>query len=158
MDIKQFELFDKVCSEHLAGVIDKILSEERKESACAIGFITTDDFYGFYLTWQPGNDTKGCELWEKALYPDFLYTPLVEIVDACDDIDFCKESEEKWEFAQTLLSVLEKNIRQIPEEIFYKNNFQREDILFFATMSDGDFIEKLLRLSVHMLNGVKAED
>ena len=93
MDIKQFEPFDKVCSEHLAGVIDKILSEERKESACAIGFITTDDFYGFYLTWHPGNDTKGCESWEKALYPDFLYTPLVEIVDACDDIDFCKESD-----------------------------------------------------------------
>lgn len=157
MDIKRFERFDKACSEHLADVIDTILSEERKERACAIGFITTDDFYGFYLVWQPGNNADGYESWEKALYPDFLYTPLVEIVDGCDDIDLCKESDEKWEFAQTLLSVLEKNIRQIPEEIFRKNNFKREDIFFFATMSDGDFIEKMLESSVNMLNRMQAE-
>ncbi len=60
------------------------------------------------------------------------------------EIDFCKPSDEKWIFAETLLSVLEKNIKEIPEEIFEKNGFRREDILFFATMGDGDYIEEML--------------
>lgn len=37
-----------------------------------------------------------------------------------------------------LLAVLGKNIKQIPDKIFQENGFKREDILFFATMSDGE--------------------
>ena len=88
----------------------------------------------------------------RGVYPDFLFQPLVDIVESCEDIDFCNPSDEKWEFAQTLLAVLEKNIKQIPDEIFLKNNFKREDILFFATMSDGDYIQEMLDASLKMFN------
>ena len=74
------------------------------------------------------------------------------MVEACEDIDLCNPSEEKWEFAQTLLAVLEKSIKQIPDEIFQKNNFKREDILFFATMGSGDYIQEMIDTSVKMFN------
>lgn len=54
-----------------------------------------------------------------------------------------------------MLSVLEKNIKEIPEKIFEKNGFRREDILFFATMGDGDYIEKMLEASIKMFNSTK---
>ena len=76
-------------------------------------------------------------------------------MEADEEIDFCEPSDEKWNFAETLLSVLEKNIREIPEEIFEKNGFKREDILFFATMGDGDYIEEMLEASVKMFNSPK---
>ena len=93
--------------------------------------------------------------WENGSNPDFLYQPLVDIVEADKEIDFCEPSDEKWNFAETLLSVLEKNIKEIPEEIFKKNGFKREDILFFATMGDGDYIEEMLEASVKMFNSPK---
>lgn len=76
-------------------------------------------------------------------------------VDACQEIDFCNPSKDKWDFAQTLLTVLEKNIKQIPDEIFRKNGFEREDILFFATMGDGDYIQEMLDVSLKMFNSVR---
>lgn len=51
-----------------------------------------------------------------------------------------------------LLSVLEKNIKEIPDEIFKKNGFRREDVLFFATMGEGDYIEEMMEASVKMFN------
>lgn len=69
-----------------------------------------------------------------------------------NEIDFCSPSDEKWNFAETLLSVLEKNIKEIPDEIFNKNGFRREDVLFFATMGDGDYIEEMIETSVKMFN------
>jgi len=86
------------------------------------------------------------------IFTDFLYQPLVDIVDACEEIDFCNKSEEKWDFAKAILMVLEKNIKEIPKEIFSKNSYEREDVLFFATMSDGDYIEEILKESVKMFN------
>lgn len=152
MDITKFETFSEKCSKELPDEIDKILKTANEENVCAIGFITTDDFYGFYLSWDYSNNIKEYYAWENGLEPDFLYQPLVDVVEACQHIDFCNPSDEKWEFAQTLLTVLEKNIKQIPDEIFQKNNFKREDILFFATMSDGDYIQEMLDTSVKMFN------
>ena len=152
MDIAKFEKFSQICSKELPNEIDKILSAAKGENSCAIGFITTDDFYGFYLVWDYSNSIDEYYDWENGLEPDFLYQPLVDIVDDCKDIDFCNPSDEKWEFAQTLLSVLEKNIKQIPDETFQKNSFKREDILFFSTMSDGDYIQEMIDTSVKMFN------
>ncbi len=132
--------------------INKILNAAKGENACAVGFITTDDFYGFYLTWNCSNDIDEYYDWENGLEPDFLYQPLVELVDGCKEIDFCNPSDEKWEFAKTLLSVLEKSIRQIPDEIFQKNGFRREDVLFFSTMGDGDYIQEMMDTSIKMFN------
>ena len=73
-------------------------------------------------------------------------------MDACKEIDFTKKSNEKWGFAEELLTVIEESIKQIPDEIFHKNNYKREEILFFATMSDGDYIQEMLDTSVKMFN------
>lgn len=78
--------------------------------------------------------------------------PLVDIVDASKDIDFLNPSDEKWDFALTLLTVLEKNIKQIPEEVFQENGFTRKNIIFFATMGDGDYVQEMLDTSVEMFN------
>lgn len=152
MDITKFEKFDQVCCSKLPDEIDKILNTAKGKKACAIGFITTDDFYGFYLTWDYSDNIDQYFDWKNTLQPDFLYQPVVDIVEDCGDIDFCNASEKKWEFAQTLLSILEKSIKQIPDEIFQKNGFQREDILFFSTMSDGDYIKEMMEVSVKMFN------
>lgn len=152
MDIAKFEKFSQICSEELPNEIDKILNAAKGEKICAIGFITTDDFYGFYLTWDCSNSLDEYCDWENGLEPDFLYQPLVDVVEDCKDIDFCNPSDEKWEFAKTLLSVLEKIIKQIPDEIFQKNSFRREDILFFSTMSDGDYIQEMMDMSIKMFN------
>lgn len=152
MDIAKFEKFNQICSEKLPNEIDKILNAARGKKACAVGFITTDDFYGFYLSWSYSSNIDEYYDWENGLEPDFLYQPLVDIVEDCEDIDFCNPSDEKWEFAKTLLSVLEKNIKQIPDEIFQKNCFRREDVLFFSTMGDGDYIQEMMDTSVKMFN------
>ena len=152
MDIARFEKFDLACSEKLPKEINKILKKAKGKKACAIGFITTDDFYGMYLSWDYSKNIDEYYDWENGSNPDFLYQPLVDIVDTSKDIDFCNASDEKWDFALTLLSVLEKNIKRIPDEVFQKNGFKREDILFFATMSDGDYVEEMLDASVKMFN------
>ncbi len=155
MDTKMFEKFSEICSQKLPDEIDHILHAARGRNICSIGFITTDDFYGFYLTWNYSRNINEYYDWKQGLEPDFLYQPLVDIVDNCRDIDFCSPSDEKWEFAQTLLSVLEKNLKQIPDAIFQKNGFQREEVLFFSTMGDGDYIQEMLDSSLKLFNTPK---
>lgn len=152
MDIARFEKLDLECSRNLPDEINKILKKASGEKSCAIGFITTDDFYGMYLCWDYSENITEYFQWENGSNPDFLYQPLVDIVDASKDIDFCNPSDEKWDFALTLLDVLEKNIKHIPDEVFESNGFKRKDVLFFATMSDGDYIQEMLDASVKMFN------
>ena len=147
-----FEKFSQICSKKLPKEINKILKTAKGHKACAIGFITTDDLYGFYLTWDYVSSINEYYAWGNSLNPNFLYQPLVDIVDACKDIDFCSPSEEKWAFTKTLLSVLGKNIKQLPDNLFYNNGFKREDILFFSTMSDGDYIQEMIDASLKMFN------
>lgn len=157
MDTLIFEKFREECSEKLPKVIDEILSLGKEESLGAIGFITTDDFYGFYVTWDFGDsiDIEEYYDWENDdINADtgFLYQPLVDIVDSCKEIDFCYPSEEKWDFALTLLTTMEQIIKQLPDDIFLKNNFKREDILFFSTMGTGDYMQQMLDVSVKKFN------
>lgn len=153
MNISKFEKLNQKCSENLPSAIDQVLSRDQEKRVYAIGFITVDDFYGFYLSWDYNiHDINEYYEWEQGLSPDFLYQPLVEIVDDCKEIDFTSPSDEKWGFAKDLLTVLQNNIKQIPDEIFHKNNYRREDILFFATMADGDYMDEMLDTSVKMFN------
>ncbi|MCI8554233.1 MAG: hypothetical protein HFJ80_04730 [Clostridiales bacterium] len=161
MNLLKFEKFKKECNQHLPKVVDEILSTGKHKNQCAIGLITTDDFYGFYVTWNFGDDIDTGEYfeWEPddiSANTDFLYQPLVDIVDSCKDIDFCSPSKEKWDFAVSLLTVLQEVIKQLPDDIFHKNNFKREDILFFATMGDGDYIYEMLDTSAKMFNSQEA--
>lgn len=157
MNLLKFESFKNECNENLPKVVDEILSTGKHENHCAIGLITTDDFYGFYVTWDFGDDIDSGKYFEWT--PDdistdtnFLYQPLVDIVDSCKDLDFCNPSKEKWDFAVSLLTVLLEVIRQIPDEVFRKNDFKREDVLFFATMGDGDYMYEMLDASAKMFN------
>ncbi len=152
MDIAKFERFNKLCSEKLPNEINKILQSAKGKNACAIGFITTDDFYGFYLMWNYCNDISEYYNWKNGLEPDFLYQPVVDIVEDCNDIDFCFASDKKWEFAKTLLSVLKNAITNIHDEIFQNNNFRREDVLFFSTMGSGDYVQDMIDTSLKMFN------
>lgn len=157
MNLLKFESFKNECNENLPKVVDEILSTGKHENHCAISLITTDDFYGFYVTWDFGDDIDSGKYFEWT--PDdistdtnFLYQPLVDIVDSCKDLDFCNPSKEKWDFAVSLLTVLQEVIRQIPDEVFRKNDFKREDVLFFATMGDGDYMYEMLDASAKMFN------
>lgn len=157
MDLQKFAIFKNECDQNLSKVIDEILGIGRHEDHGAIGLITTDDFYGFYVTWRFGDDIDVREYFEWT--PDdistdtnFLYQPLADLVDSCDDIDFCSPSKEKWDFAVSLLTVLQEVIERLPEEIFQKNSFKREDVLFFAAMGDGDYTDEMLDASVRMFN------
>lgn len=161
MDLHRFELFRKECNRNFPEVVDEILGKCRQENHCAIGLITTDDFYGFYVTWKSGDDIDPRKYFEWvsgeiSTDTKFLYQPLADIVDSCENIDFCSPSEEKWDFAVSLLTVLQEVIRLLPEEIFQKNHFKREEVLFFATMGDGDYIYEMLDASVRMLNTQEA--
>lgn len=156
MDTAIFDQFGRECAEKLPEEIDQILKEAAGNKSCAIGFITTDDFYGAYLAWDCGGGIDEYYDWENGRSPDFLYQPLVDVVDACKDIDFCNPSPEKWGFAQALLAVLDQCIRQIPDEVFSKNGFRREDVLFFAAMGDGDYIQELMDASVRLFNRPEA--
>ena len=152
-----FENLSNEWSEKLPKVIDEILSMGKEENKGAIGFITTDDFYGFYVNWNFGDDIDNDEYydWESDDISEdtgFLYQSLVDIVDNCKDIDFCNPSPEKWDFAVALLHTMEKIIKELPEEIFAKNNFKREDIVFFSTMDTGDYMEEMMEESIKMFN------
>lgn len=152
MNISRFEKFDAAIAENLSDTIDKILGLKRKKKYCAVGFITTDDFYGFYLSWKYTYKIDEFYDWRNGINPTFLYQPLVDIVDTSKDINLLERSDEKWEFAKAVLAVLEKNIKALPDEVFTKNGYNREDVLFFATMSDGDYIGEMLDESVKMFN------
>lgn len=152
MNISRFEKFDAAIAENLPDTIDKILDLKRKKKYCAVGFITTDDFYGFYLSWKYTYKIDEFYDWRNGINPTFLYQPLVDIVDTSKDINLLERSDEKWEFAKAVLAVLEKNIKALPDEVFTKNGYNREDVLFFATMSDGDYIGEMLDESVKMFN------
>ena len=155
MDLKIFKSFEQECSKHLASEINNILKQTAGNKPCAIGFITTDDFYGFYLTWEYTTNIYEYFEWGNGLYPGFLYNPVVDIIDSCKDIDLCNPSDEKWNFAKSLLAVLDKSIKQIPDEIFQNNQYNKEDILFFATMSDGDYMQEMIDASIKMFNTSK---
>jgi len=81
-----------------------------------------------------------------------MYQPFVDIVENNNEIDFTTPSDEKWPFAQTLISKLNKHIQNISEDIFGKHGYKREDIVFFITMSDGDYVDEMLKESVKTFN------
>lgn len=157
MDLAVFDKFDKECAENLEGEIGKILEAGKTRKIHAIGFITVDDFYGFYLCWDYNNSNiYENYAWEQSLEPDFLYQPVVDAVEACKEIDFTAASDEKWEFAGALLAILEKYIKRLPDEIFLENNYRRDEILFFAAMADGDYVQEMLDASIRMFNCAEA--
>lgn len=157
--LKELGPFKEGLMTHLPGAVDGILKEAEGKDGCLIGFLTTDDFYGGYLAW----DTTGSidEYYEWDEYEpetDFLYQPLVDIVDSCKDVDLCNASPEKLAFARALIQVIGEAVRALPEKVFSQNGFRREEVLFFATMSDGDYVEEMMNESLHCFNSEETLD
>ena len=156
MDTKRFKQFQEGLDAHLPSAVSEILAEEKGKDYCLIGILTTDDFYGCYLAWDTTGSIDEYFEWDEfETETDFLYQPLVEVVDACKDIDLCTASPEKWEFVKGFLSVLEGAVKALPDEVFEENGFAREDILFFATMSDGDYVEEMMNTSLRSFNSME---
>lgn len=160
MDMSIFAQFENGLSKYLTIAINDILQKGKGKKIYGIGFITTDDFYGFYITYDFWDESKGCNIneyceWGESYHPkpDFLYQPLVDIVDA-SSIDFTVKSDEKWEFGKELLSVMAKYIEDIPCDIFTKNGYSREDVIFFATMSAGDYMSEMMNESLRIFNNI----
>lgn len=154
--MSSFELFDLELKEQLPTVIEEILSQASTDRVYSVAFVTTDDFYGFYVSFDydtldnPHNIWEYFE-WKQAIYPPFLYQTVVDIVEH-STIDFTRKSEEKWAFAQRLIALLTKHIQALPQKLFEKYGYQKEDILFFTTMSDGDYMGEMLVESVTQFN------
>ena len=51
-----------------------------------------------------------------------------------------------------MLATLGEIIKQLPEDIFLKNNFKKENILFFSTMDSGDYMQEMLDVSIKKFN------
>ncbi|MBP1044664.1 DUF4303 domain-containing protein [Enterococcus sp. BWM-S5] len=151
-----FEQFDQELREQLPSVIEEALSAEANDKIYSIAFVTTDDYYGFYVASDHDTENNPHNIWEffewkQAIYPKFLYQTVVEIVES-SPIDFTKRSDEKWNFGQQLMGLLNKHIQSLQSEVFEKHGYQKEDILFFMTMSDGDYMDELLVESVKLFN------
>lgn len=56
------------------------------------------------------------------------------------------------EFCRNPAFCIGKEYQRIPDEVFKKNGFSREDVLFFATMGEGDYMDEMLETSVKMFN------
>ena len=122
MELTRFEKFREGLAAHLPGAIDEILKKEKGSDFCEIGFMTTDDFSGCFITWDTSGSIDEFYDWDEQLEPetDFLYQPLVDVAAACKEIDLCTASPEKWEFAVAYMAVLEASIKALPEEVFTK--------------------------------------
>ncbi len=152
MDTARFAPFDRACARELPEAVAGILEGWKGKEPPAIGFITTDDFYGCFLAWGERGDIPNYFSWQDAACPDFLYRSLVEVVDASRDVDLLQPSKEKWAFALAFLETLAKALRRLPEELFRRRGWSREEVTFFAAQSDGDYVRELLEESLKMLN------
>lgn len=47
---------------------------------------------------------------------------------------------------------MDEIIKQLPDDIFLKNNFKKENILFFSTMDTGDYMQEMFDESVKKFN------
>ncbi|MDO5156133.1 MAG: hypothetical protein Q4D51_09230 [Eubacteriales bacterium] len=147
-----FDIFAEECNKHMMEEIESILAEMQGKEFCSIGLITTDDLYGFYLTWNDRNNIGEFYDWENGSNPTFLYQPVVDVVDAHKEIDFCSPNEEKWNFAVKILKVLGDSIKNLPEDLYKKYGYERKDVLYFATMGDGDYMVEMMRNSLELFN------
>lgn len=56
---------------------------KKGSKVCSIGFITTDDLQGIYLSWDCDTNTEAHYEWGNEVYSEFLYQLHVDIVDSC---------------------------------------------------------------------------
>lgn len=153
---EKFTDFERLLKENLADLIAEILCA--KERVTYIGFVTTDDFYGAFVTWnqpQQNNIWEHFE-WGRGLGPNYLYQPLVDVVESNEQINLMESSPEKWRFAEALMDVFHDQLNQLPDTVFMNAGYKRDELIFFMTMSDGDYMDEMIIASVESWNSEKA--
>jgi len=152
--------FDNELAEKFNGVISEILNGDKDKQVYTIGFITTDDYYGFYITLDyvgPKGERNVDEFteWDDNAYvgeKGFMYTSIVNVIDAIDFDFTAKKTKDKWDVATSLMNILAKHIKAIPNEIFTEAGHNREDIFFFATQGDGNYMDEMYAESRKLFN------
>lgn len=169
--------FDKFTAE-LTAAMPQLVSEilgATKEKVYAIAFITTDDFYGMYVAFETLENYKktpagnkdtyrrwACNEWgysDAKLPSDFnpvLYKNLVQVAEAYEEPDLMHMSPEKWAYAQAFIHAVGDALKTVPDSIFGQYGYNRADIIFFTTMSDGDYMEEMMKESVLLYNDAAA--
>jgi hypothetical protein len=142
-----------------------------KEKVYGIAFVTTDDYYGMYVAFETLEHLKESKYPDDAWfvnewgYSDAklpttfnkeLYRNLVDIIDTDENIDFTKPSAEKWDFAIQLIQAIKEGIDSIPQGLFKQFGYTKDEIVFLATMSDGDYMDEMLLESAKLFNSHKA--
>ncbi|WP_239255356.1 DUF4303 domain-containing protein [Listeria ilorinensis] len=152
----EFADFEQKLKENLAELVGQVLQAEAHVTY--IGFVTTDDFYGAFVTYNQVGEENIWEHfeWKKGLSPDFLYQPLVDVVEKNEKINFMEPSKEKWQFAETLIEVFREQLQQLPDAIFTRPGYDRNELIFFMTVSDGDYMDEMMIESVERFNSKKA--
>lgn len=165
--------FDKFKSE-LRVAMPQLLSEimsSHNGKVYAIAFVTTDDFYGMYVAFETVENYENtptgrknayrrwsCNEWgysDKELPTDFnhaLYENMVQVVDSYDEPNLMNPSPEKWAFAQAFIQSLGDALESVPDSIFETHDYSRHDIVFYTTMSDGDYMREMMKESVMQYN------
>ena len=148
-------------------LISEILSYKKEEKIYGIAFVTTDDYYGMYIAFETlenlNRSKRPNTFWfvnewgysDSDLSVKFnqeLYQNLVDVIEINKEMEFTKPSDEKWEFAMQLMQAIKEAIDSLPQFIFEQNNYSKDDIVFLATMSDGDYMEEMFLESARIFN------
>lgn len=177
MDKKIFNHFKDQLKEAMPKLIEEILSYQIEEKVYGISFMTTDDFYGMYVAFETeehllilnqkyeGFDNRWCpNEWGysdqdlPSNYNDVLYENMVAVIESDEDVDFTYPSDEKWAVALIIIEAVGEALNHIPAVLFEKYGYQKDEIAFLITMSDGDYMEEMLRESAKAFNSAKTSE
>lgn len=155
----KFMNFDNALKEKFNDAISEILKSGNDKQIYTIGFITTDDFYGFYIPYDYVGSNGEMNIdefyeWTHAYKSsdDFMYKSVIEVIDATDFDFTASKTKDKWTVATALMNILAKHIKAIPNEVFTATGHNREDIFFFATQGDGNYMDEMYVTSRDLFN------
>jgi len=159
----KFVDFDNELKEKFNGAISEILKSGNGKQVYTIGFITTDDFYGFYTTLDYIGDNGEMNIdefteWDHQSYKGdagFMCATIVDVIDKIDIEFTVGKTKDKWEVATALMNILAKHIKAIPDEVFTKAGHNREDVFFFTTQSDGNYMDEMYVESRKLFNSLE---
>lgn len=169
---KHFDEFKTQLNSVMPKLLGEILSVPLEEKVGGIAFVTSDDFYGIYVPFETeqvlkklmnAGEDKGRWRWfpDEWRYSDAnlpssyrkeLYSNLVAVIEANEEIDFCNPSANKWAFAISYMDAIGDAISNLPESFFETYGYRKQDILFLAAMNDGDYINEMLVESAKKYN------
>lgn len=147
--------------------INEILSAQPQNKIYAIAFVTTDDFYGMYTAYETkekllslgGAEEINAHQWSANEWSysmngprDIFYDCLVNIAESDHQINLMVPSDEKWGYAVSFLDVVCEAIQSVPQQVFKDNGYSKEEIVFFVTMSDGDYMDEMIIESAKKCN------